>query len=572
MASRTLRLKNTWSNAVERFVPLRGDQTVTLYSCGPTVYSFAHIGNFRSFLFADVLRRVLEQHGYRVVHVMNVTDVGHMTQDHLADASGEDKLAKAARELGKDPYAVAAHFERAFVDDAVALRLKSFLGEEGSDPSRHPRATAHVAEMLVMIQKLIEREFAYVDGQGQVYYSVEKFPEYGTLSGKAIDELEVGARVAVRDEKRDPRDFALWKVDDKHLMQWNPHSADGWPAGEWERLRAALPNGVDPRVKPGFPGWHIECSAMSRAHLGDLIDVHTGGEDNIFPHHECEIAQSYGVLGCEVPAPDDAVDAGKTRKSFARYWVHGRHLLVDGKKMARRDGTFFTVRDLRDPREEGRPELAERLAALGFPSGKVAPNVIRYALISTPYTQPMNFTFDVLVQANASVERLQSRFDRLREIASEGSAASEEVRALVAQCIAGFDAALDDNLNVPNALAALFEFVTALNQREASLSPGDAAEALAGLHHADDVLAVLDRRVRSGLVTKSEIEAMLAAGTPPEEPLAAPLEPDAIIRAIARRQAAKDARDFASADAIRQSLKDAGASIEDLPAGVRFKI
>jgi cysteinyl-tRNA synthetase len=569
---RVLELKNTWSKENERFVPLRGDGTVTFYSCGPTVYSFAHIGNFRSFLFADVLRRVLDQHGYSVRHVMNITDVGHMTEDHLADAGGEDKLSKAARELGTDPYAVATHFERAFVEDAVALKMKSFLGAEGKDPALHPRATHHVAEMLVMIQALLERGYAYLDGVGQVYFSVEKFPEYGSLSGKVIDELEAGARVAVRDEKKDPRDFALWKVDDKHLMRWDPHSPEGWPAGDYERLRAALPNGVDPRIRPGFPGWHIECSAMTRAHLGETIDLHSGGEDNIFPHHECEVAQSYGALGAEIAAPEGARDAGRTRKSFARYWVHGRHLLVDGKKMSKRDGTFFTVRDLLDPRREGRADLADQLAGLGFENGRVPPNVLRYALVSNPYTQPMNFSFDLLVQSKASVERIQSRYDRLRETADTAASPSAEIESLIASRLEAFDAALDDNLNVPNALAALFELVATLNQRESALSSGDSAAALRAIEHCDDVLVVLDRRVRSGLVTKADIDAVLAAGTPAEEPLVAPAPPAAFVRAIARRQAARAARDFKGADAARDQLKHAGVTIEDLPAGVRWKL
>jgi cysteinyl-tRNA synthetase len=585
-----LTLKNTYTRTLEPFAPLAATGPVTVYSCGPTVYSFAHIGNFRSFLFADVLCRVLRQHGYTVRQVMNITDVGHMTVDHVADATGEDKLSKAARELGTDPYQVARHFERAFVEDASALRMQIYQGAAAGDPALHPRATAHVAEMLVLIQHLLDRGFAYVDSSGQVYFSVDRFPEYGRLSGKVLEELEAGARVAVREEKRDPRDFALWKVDDKHLMSWDPHSPAGWPAGDFERLGALLAaeaiGPIDPRIRPGFPGWHIECSAMARARLGERIDLHTGGEDNMFPHHECEIAQSHGALGATVPAPPGAPDAGTERPSFARTWLHGRHLLVDGKKMSKRDGTFFTLRDLLDPRAASRPELADRLAQLGFASGRVRPAVVRYALISNQYTQPMNFTLDLLVQASASIDRLQSLFERAREaagpdptagadpVAAAAAHASDDLRATVARQLAAFDAALDDNLNMPNALAALFDLVTALNQRP--LGPADARLALAALDHADAVLDVLDRRPRSGVITRAEIDAAVAAiaaaAGGPDEPLAPPLDAAAITRALARRQAARAARDFAGADRLRAALKDAGVAIEDLPQGFRWKL
>jgi cysteinyl-tRNA synthetase len=559
-----LKLKNTYTKAIEPFVPLDpAGKNVLVYSCGPTVYSFAHIGNFRSFLVADVLRRALERLGYRVRQVMNITDVGHMTQDHLADATGEDKLSKAARELGWDPYQVAAHFERAFIEDAKALRLAVYEGADAGDPSLHPRATGHVAEMLAMVQRLLERGFAYVDSAGQCYFDVSKFPEYGALSGKVLGELEAGARVAVREEKRDPRDFALWKVDAKHLMQWDPHGPAGWPPGDYERFRVLAPEGVDPRLRPGFPGWHIECSAMSRAHLGEVIDIHTGGEDNIFPHHECEIAQSYGAADAQ-PAP----------KTFSRYWLHGRHLLVDGKKMAKREGTLFTPRDLFDPRGAGRPELAERLEALGFADGRVPAAVLRYALISNQYLQPMNFTLDALAQAKASVERIQTRYDRLVEVSGEGGgAATAEVEALVARYARAFDDALEDNVNVPNALAAVFGLVADLNQR--TLAPGDAGAALRTLEGFDGVLAVLDRRVRAGIVTKADLETRASASELPLRPGLTgpgPLEPAQIEAAIVHRHAARKARDFAAADALRRDLDARGVSLEDLPTGVRWRL
>ena len=554
-------LKNSYSKSVETFTPLDpSGKRVLIYSCGPTVYSFAHIGNFRSFLFADVLRRVLERRGHAVRHVMNITDVGHMTQDHLADASGEDKLSKAARELGSDPYTVAMHFERAFVADAKTLRLKNYLGAEADEPALHPRATRHVPEMLAMIQRLVERGFAYVVPSGEVYFEVAKFPDYGKLSGKVLDDLEAGARVAVRDEKKDPRDFALWKVDDKHLMHWDPHSPAGWPEGDWERYRALAPNGIDKRIRPGFPGWHIECSAMSQAHLGERIDIHTGGEDNVFPHHECEIAQSHG-------AASDPSQPGP----FARYWVHGRHLLVDGKKMSKRDGTFFTVRDLLDPRAEGREDLAKSLEALGFLGGKVPPNVLRYALISNAYTQPMNFTFDLLAQSKSSVERLQSRFDRVREEARSAHGgtlppASGEIHALLEKQLAAFDAALADDLGTGNALAAVFDLISALNQ--STLSAADAFEAMRAIDAMDAVLDVLDRRVRSGVVSPERL------AVPADEKGVAPgaVDAESVETLVRARQTAKKAKDFPRADAIRDDLKRRGVTLEDTPKGVRWKI
>jgi cysteinyl-tRNA synthetase len=552
-----LELKNTYSKQIERFTPLDPSGKVTLYSCGPTVYSYAHIGNFRTFLLADVLRRVLEQRGYTVRHVMNITDVGHMTEDHLADATGEDKLARAARELGWDPYTVAAHFERAFAEDAKALRLKNYAEGEAEQRELHPRATEHVPEMLAMIQTLLDRGHAYIDPPGQVYFEVRTFADYGKLSGKVLDELESGARVAVRAEKRDPRDFALWKVDSKHLMQWNPHGPDGWAAGEYERLRSLAPSGIDPGLRPGFPGWHIECSAMARSALGPVIDLHTGGEDNVFPHHECEIAQSFGArTSPEAPS------------SFCRYWVHARHLLVNGRKMSKRDGTLITAKELFDPRAENRADLAALLEAADFAEGRVSPQVLRLALISTPFTQQMNFTVDVLVQARAAVDRFQALYDQVRISAQVGTAQppSDELAALVTSATAQFRDALDDNLNMSRALAELFRVSSATHQRE--MTAADAALVRNFLEHADEVFAVLDHVPRGGKLSKAELTALATELSGRSEAAGAA---DSVPELLALRHAARAARNFARADELRQHLTLRGVEIEDLRDGVRWR-
>lgn len=600
-----LSFRNSLSKSQEPFVPLDpAGRRVLLYSCGPTVYSYAHIGNFRSFLLADLVRRLLNRRSFEVRHVMNITDVGHMTEDHLADASGEDKLSKAARELGWDPFQVARHFEAAFIEDARALKLKNYLGDDAEDGSLHPRATDFIPEMLVLIQALLERGFAYVDELGQAYFEIAKFAEYGELSGKNVDELEAGARVEQRDGKRDPRDFALWKVDSKHLMQWDPHTGGGFRGDDFERLRRLLPGGVDLRLGAGFPGWHIECSAMARSRLADVIDIHTGGEDNLFPHHECETAQTCGALGVSVTSADGT----RQYRNFCRFWLHGRHLLVEGRKMSKRDGTFYTVRNLLDPAGSGRPDLVEPLSRLGFPNGRVSPEVVRLALLSCSFLLPMNFSFDTLVQARANVARIQARYERLQEVlATAPEPAPPSVGAApgaesVLRFQTAFDTALDDNLDVATAMAAVHAFVRELNQRE--LGPAEALSALRSLEGFDDIFAVIDRRARAGVIEGSELERWLSADylsdravelwawreqpersallraleageLPSNEAFAklTQLDADVTVLLLAARYQAKQHKQYQRSDQLRDLLKAARASVDDLPGGrVRWKL
>ncbi len=589
-----LRLKNTYTGELEEFEALDVEsREVKLYSCGPTVYSYAHIGNFRSFLMADILRRTLELNGYTVRHVMNITDVGHMTVDDLADARGEDKLHKAAREHGWSPYKVAAFFEAAFREDAISLRLKNYSEAEVDNDELHPRATSYIAEMLQMIQALLDKGYAYIDEQGQVYYDLERFPEYGKLSGKKLEDLEIGARVAVGKHKKNPRDFYLWKVDEKHLMRWDPHSPEGWLEEDYQRFQSLCPQGVDARIQAGFPGWHIECSAMSTALLGLGIDIHTGGEDNIFPHHECEIAQSYGAHEHCLPAPASASDAGAQRKSFSRYWVHGRHLLVNNRKMSKRDGTFYTVRDLLGE-EQGEDKsksekLKSELQKYGFTDGSVAARFLRYALISSHYTQPLNFNFELLEQAKKSVERFQQCYDSLLEEqarqktkAQEESSlkASEKIQGFAAQAQSRFLSALNDNLNMPRALAVVFESITEINKFQ-SLELADCNALLELLKVFDSVLDVLDHQRRSGLLTRKELgdlEKEVAESRAKDYEKFAGMtqsqatEGEFFKRLIAARELARKEKDYQGADSIRELLEQAGVTIQDTAEGVRWSL
>jgi cysteinyl-tRNA synthetase len=484
-----LELYNTLTKRKDRFDPLEPGR-VRMYNCGPTVYSYAHIGNFASFLMADVLRRYLEYSGYHVTQVMNITDVGHLTVDDQADAQGEDKLEKKAREEKKDPWEIARYYEEAFHEDRRRLNLL--------DAHRYPRATDHIPEMIALIEELLAEGLAY-QAAGQVYFSIDAFPQYGILSGNTTAELVAGHRVEADPHKKNPLDFTLWKKDPRHLMQWD---------SPWGK---------------GFPGWHIECSAMSRKYLGEVFDIHTGGEDNIFPHHECEIAQSSGGEG----------------RIFARYWLHRRHILSEGRKMAKSEGNFYTVRDLLDR---------------GFGGLEV-----RYALISAHYRSQLNFNLDGLRAAAQAVRKLRefrANMESLPERADTGDEVAR-VERLRRFSDASFRESMDDDLNVSAALASVHTFVSEAYKTCRSRAGGERAAAL--LLEWDRVLGVLEPvRETDGA----------AGGVGPDR---GPGPSDEAIEALVReRDAARRAKDFATADGLRARLEGMGVVLKDSPAGTRW--
>ncbi len=461
-----LRLMNTMTGQLEEFHPLE-DNHVRMYTCGPTVYDFAHIGNFRTYVYEDVLRRWLKHKGYRLTHVMNVTDIDDKTI----------RNSKATEIQGLRQYT--EQYTQAFFEDCHALLIER--------PEKVVHATDHIPAMVALIQKLVAKGYAY-EKDGSYYFKISMFPEYGRLAKLDFEGLKAGASVDVDEyEKEDLRDFALWKARKEGEPYWDT------PLGK------------------GRPGWHIECSAMSMEYLGTPFDIHCGGVDNIFPHHENEIAQSECATG----------------KPFVHVWLHGEHLIVNGEKMAKSKGNFFTLRDL---------------LAKGFGA-----RAIRYTLAAVPYRRQLNFTFDSIHQAQSSIERLEDLLLRLETTQwPEGLNEALETEACAAQT--KFTESLDDDLNTAQALGAVFEFVYKANvsMAEGSMRAGNRRQ----------ISALFDSFQRIFAVLKSPSESILDR------------EVEGLIE---ERQQARRQKNFRRADEIRDQLLARGIILEDTKEGVRWK-
>jgi len=474
-----IRLHNTMTNDLQPLDPVHPGE-VRIYTCGPTVYASAHIGNFRTFMFQDVLRRFLRSQGLRVLQVMNVTDV-------------DDRIIQSAAAAGIGIREYTDKYIAAFLEDIDALHIQM--------PEELVRATDHIEDMVALIEKLQEKGLTY-KSEGSIYFRISKFPAYGKLSKIDVAGMQAGARVDVDQyEKDDARDFALWKA---------PKPGEHF----WET-----------RIGPGRPGWHIECSAMAMKYLGDTLDIHTGGVDLAFPHHENEIAQSEAATG----------------KTFVRTWLHAEHLIIEGQKMSKSLGNFYTLRDL-------------------FARGH-KPSTIRFLLLSVPYRRQLNFTEEGIVQARNSTERLRNFVTRLRT-AQFPPGSNPETEKRIVEAENDFDAGLADDINTAMALAAIFDLVRDVNTAmdRGTFLQQDAPRAVAAMEKFDSVLALLD----------DDDDAKLAKlGFSPGKARMPAAEVEALIE---ERQVAKKRRDFKRADEIRQKLADSGILLEDAKDGsVRWK-
>jgi len=489
-----LRLFNTLSGKVDEFQPLV-DNEVRMYACGPTVYDYGHIGNFRTFVAVDILRRHLLQSGYKLQHVMNITDV-------------DDKIIRNSAQAGLSVQQYTAKYQKAFLEDAAALHIEQ---------PKIVRATEHITQMAEFIAKLVEKGYAYRTDDGSYYFRIAKFPAYGKLSKKDFAGMEDGARVDVDEyEKDNARDFALWKAP-------KPGEAS------WETV-----------IGPGRPGWHIECSVMSMQELGESFDLHAGGEDLIFPHHENEIAQSESLTG----------------KPFAHFWFHARFLLVEGEKMSKSAGNFFTLRDL---------------VLKGH-----KPSSIRYLLASVPYRNQLNFTFEGLQQAAASVDRLRNFRLRLAGTFPEGS--SLAITSLAAETSKRLRESLDDDLNTAQAQGAIFDMVRAVNSEidSGKVKKGDVPPLLVALARFDEIFSVLkddDAEKMQPIVEWAKAEGREKDISPELLDIvqSAALSDQQINQKIEQMKAARAAKKYAESDSLRAELTAAGIIIEQTKEGVRWR-
>ncbi|HEY3837560.1 MAG TPA: cysteine--tRNA ligase [Bryobacteraceae bacterium] len=462
-----LRFYNTLTLQLQPFAPER-DNTVRMYTCGPTVYDYAHIGNFRSFVFYDLLRRWIRASGYGLNHVMNITDV-------------DDKIIRNAVAQGKSLAEYSAIYTKAFFEDAKLLRLEM--------PEHVTSATDHIDQMAEAIAKLGDKGFTY-NTDGSVYYRISQFPGYGKLSHNDFSGMKAGARVDVDEyEKADARDFVLWKAPKANEPFW------------------------ETKVGPGRPGWHIECSVMAIQYLGETLDLHAGGIDLVFPHHENEIAQSEAL----------------TDKPFSRFWMHAEFLLVDGQKMSKSLGNFYTLRDI---------------LGRGYP-----PETVRYLLTSVPYRKSLNFTFDGLKSAATAIDRVRNYKLRL-ETDKFAEGISEPLTVRTEAAVKTFRDAMDDDLNTAEALAAVFEYIRDTNSAMDSgeFRAGNVAGAKGLLTLFDSVFEVLEVTRSADALSDAQVEAL-----------------------IAERQQARKARDFKRSDAIRDELTAKGIILEDTKDGIRWK-
>ncbi len=491
----SLRVYNTMSAQVEEFQTLH-DKEVRMYACGPTVYDYGHIGNFRTFIAVDMLQRFLRQSGYRVHYVMNITDV-------------DDRIIRNAARDGVSVQQYTAKYEKAFLEDAAMI---------GIEQPHLVRATENISEMADFVAKLQAKGVAYRTDDGSYYFRIAKFPAYGKLSKKDFSGMIDGARVDVDEYDKDSaRDFALWKAPKPGEASWQTS------------------------IGPGRPGWHLECSVMSMKELGDSFDLHAGGEDLIFPHHENEIAQSESLTG----------------KTFARFWFHVRFLLVEGEKMSKRLGNFYTLRDL---------------VLKGH-----KPSSVRYLLTSVPYRNQLNFTFDGLKQAAVSVERLRNFRQRLSE-QSFSPGCNPEMQTLARETITHMREALEDDLNTAQAEAAILKMVRQANSAldAGSVKKEDIAPLLAALEKFDEIFAVLadDDRPKMKAVFDWAMSEGREKDISPElrEIVQSGQSSDADIEEkIAEMEAARRARNFKLSDSLRAELIAAGIMIENTKDGVRWR-